>query len=67
LAWIEGDIVIINIGHSSYKKIKGSKKMQKLHHLFSVALCLERRLKEESVIDNEKKFVEQFMYLWGKV
>ena len=63
LAWIEGSTIILNLGHKSYRKMKSQARI--LHHIFSIAICLERKLKEDSIIQNDRKFVDEFMCKWG--
>jgi len=65
LAWIEGNIIFLNLGHKSYRKMKSTSQAQKLHHIFSIAVCLERKLKEDGIIQNGRQFVDEFMCKWG--
>lgn len=65
LGWIEGNTIILNLGHKSYKKIKPQSQAQRIHHIFSIAVCLERKLKEDGIIQNDRKFVDEFMSKWA--
>ncbi len=67
LAWLEGDTVIINSGHPSYLKAKNGSPTRKLHNLFSIAICLDRELKEQGLLQAGEDFVNRMMYTWGKM
>lgn len=67
LAWLDGNIVVINLGHKSYLKIKSDSKARKLHNIFSIALCLEREMKEQQLLDSGDLFIERMMSAWGNI
>jgi len=67
LAWLDGNLVLINMGHPSYIKVKTNRHARKLHNVFSIAICLERELKEQGLLETEGPFVDKMMTAWGNL
>jgi len=65
LGWLDDDILIINIGHPSYLKV-ATNNARKMHNIFSIAVTLERELKQRELIKDDENYVERFMIAWGK-
>lgn len=67
LAWLDGNIIFINLGHKSYIKVRNDSKARKLHNIFSIALCLEKELKDQQLIEPADPFIERMMSAWGSI
>jgi len=67
LGWVEGNIVIINNGHPSYQKVHKNNLARKLHNIFSIAVSLDKELKEQEIIEIKDSYVNKLMSVWGKI
>jgi len=65
MAWIDGNNIVINIGHASYKKCFSSARSRKLHCLFAAANAIQRYLGSESD-KPDLLFIDRMMMAWGK-
>ncbi len=65
LAWVEGNTIFINLAHKSYQKVSTKPQLKTLHHIFSIAICLDRKLKDDEIIPKDRKFADEFMNKWG--
>ena len=64
LAWVEGNTVVINTGHPSYKKsFSGPARI--LHNLFAIGAAIQRYLAEQGEI-KELTFIDRLMAAWGR-
>lgn len=67
LSWLDGNLVIINMGHPSYLKVKNNRMARKIHNIFSIAVCLERELRKQGLLEPEETFVDRMMKAWGNL
>lgn len=65
LAWVEGNTIFINLAHKSYQRVSTKPHLKTLHHIFSIAICLDRKLKDDEIIPKDRKFADEFMNKWG--
>jgi len=65
LAWVEGNNVVINSGHPSYKKNRSNAKTRRLHSLFAIASAIQKFLGRESE-KPDLMFIDRMMTAWGK-
>ena len=65
MAWVEGNNIVINSGHSSYNKCRLNVKVRRLHSLFAVAIAIQRFLGGESE-KPDLLFIDRMMMAWGK-
>ncbi|MFH1933800.1 MAG: ATP-binding protein [Pseudomonadota bacterium] len=65
LAWIEGNTVIVNTGHSSYKKLRSDPKPKRVHCLFAIAAAIQKFLNSEKAMP-DLTFMDRMMSAWGK-
>ena len=67
LARLDGSIVFINVGHQCYAKVKSNNLARRLHNVFAIAVCLERELKEEGILEQRESFIDRIMSAWGNI
>ena len=63
ISWMEGDTVLINTAHPTYKKAI-EKKVAEYHDLFAVALAM---LREVPTAHEKLELLEKFMSGWGRM
>jgi hypothetical protein len=63
ISWMEGDSVLINTDHPTYRKAV-EKKIVEYHDLFAVALAM---LREVPTASEKLELLERFMSRWGKM
>jgi hypothetical protein len=63
ISWMEGDSVLINTAHPTYKKAI-EKKVAEYHDLFAVALAM---LREVPTAQEKLELLEKFMSEWGRM
>ncbi|MFA5375519.1 MAG: ATP-binding protein [Dehalococcoidia bacterium] len=66
LAWVDGNNVVINIGHPCYKKVHANSTAKRLHYLFSIAIAVQRFIASGSDTQ-EFIFADKMMSAWGNV
>ncbi len=64
LSWIEGNNVVINTGHPSYKKAQFNSRARRFHNLFSIASAVQKFLARESE-KPDFMFIDRMMAAWG--
>ncbi|MBN2378548.1 ATP-binding protein [candidate division WOR-3 bacterium] len=64
LAWVEGGNIIINSGHSVYRKVQSNNTARRLHNLFSIGSAIQRFLGSEAE-KPDLMFVDRMMAAWG--
>lgn len=67
LGWVEGNVVIINSAHPSYLKVNKNNLARKLHNIFSIAVSLDKELKEQEIIEISDSYINRLMSAWGKI
>lgn len=67
LAWVDGNIIVINSGHPSYIKARNNNYSRKLHNIFSIAVSLDREMKEQGILEQKESFIDKMMQAWGNV
>ncbi len=65
LAWIEGNQIIINSGHSAYKKANTNPASRTLHNLFSIAGAIQKLILADENRKLDFMFVDKMMLAWG--
>jgi hypothetical protein len=65
LGWVEGNNVVINSGHPSYKKNRSNAKARRLHSLFAIASAIQKFLGSESA-KPDLMFIDRMMSAWGQ-
>lgn len=65
LAWVEGNNVVINTGHPSYRKARSNARARRLHSLFAIAGAVQRFLGSESE-SPDMMFIDRMMAAWGQ-
>lgn len=65
LAWVDGNNVVINIGHPSYVRARSNALSRKIHSLFAIASAIQRFLGRESETP-DLMFIDRLMAAWGK-
>jgi hypothetical protein len=65
LAWIEGNIIVINSGHPAYVKVRANATTRRLHCLFSIASAIQRFLHSQKE-PPDLMFTDRMMAVWGK-
>ena len=63
ISWMEGDTVLINTAHATYRKAV-EKKTIEYHNLFAVALAM---LRDVPTAQEKLELLERFMSGWGKM
>jgi hypothetical protein len=63
ISWMEGETVLINTAHPTYRKA-AAKKILEYHNLFAIALAM---LREVPTSYEKLELIERFMSGWGKV
>jgi hypothetical protein len=66
LAWVDGNNVVINIGHPCYEKVHSNNTAKRLYYLFSIAIAVQRFMASGSDTQ-EFIFADKMMSAWGKV
>jgi hypothetical protein len=65
LAWVDGNNVVINSGHPSYRKSRSNATARRIHSLFAIANAIQRFL--ASGADNaDLMFTDRLMASWGR-
>ena len=67
LGWVEGNLIVINSGHPSYQKIHKNILARKLHNIFSIAVSLDKELKDQNIIELQDSYISKLMGVWGKI
>ena len=65
MAWVDGNNVIINSAHPSYRKTKGNNSQRRLYCLFAIATAIERYFSIDSA-ETAQFLVDRMMAAWGK-
>ncbi|MDI6872614.1 MAG: ATP-binding protein [Bacillota bacterium] len=65
LAWIDGNNVVINSGHPSYRKIASDSIARRTHCLFSIGSAVQRFLGGGDGQQDVALFVDRMMAAWG--
>ena len=63
MAWIEGNNVVINIGHPAYIKVCTNNVAKRLYYLFSIADAIQRFMNDTERQD--LMFTDRMMAAWG--
>ena len=63
ISWMEGDMVLINTAHPTYRKA-AEKKVVEYHNLFATALAM---LREVPTSQEKLELLEKFMMGWGRL
>lgn len=68
LAWIEGNSIIINSGHSSYEKANANTNAlsRTLHNLFSIGSAIQKHIQADENRDPDPLFLDKWMLAWGE-
>jgi hypothetical protein len=66
LAWVDGNNIVINIGHPCYKKVHSNNTAKRLYYLFSIAIAVQRFMASGSDTQ-EFIFADKMMSAWGNV
>ncbi|MHA1632842.1 MAG: ATP-binding protein [Candidatus Freyarchaeota archaeon] len=66
LAWVDGNNIVINSGHPSYKKVKSDVKARTLHNLFAIATAVQKLRTEEKANVLHFNFIDRMMAAWGR-
>lgn len=64
LAWVEGNNIVINVGHPCYLKVQSDSAARRLHQLFAIAIAVQKFLASEGNAQN-LTFVDKMMTAWG--
>jgi len=64
LAWVEGNNIVINAAHSSYRKVSSNARVLRTHNLFAIATAILRFINSEIDTPNFS-FIDKFMKSWG--
>jgi hypothetical protein len=65
LAWVDGNSVVINSGHSSYAKARSDSTARRLHSLFAIGIAIQRFLAVGGDAQ-DLMFIDRMMAAWGK-
>ena len=65
LAWVDGNSVVINSGHPSYRKANANPTARRIHSLFAIASAVQRFNTSEDAID-DIMFMDRMMAAWGE-
>ncbi|MCE2462861.1 MAG: hypothetical protein J4F46_02960, partial [Dehalococcoidia bacterium] len=65
LAWVDGNSVVINTGHPSYRKANSNATARMIHSLFAIASAIQRFNTSEDTID-DLLFMDRMMAVWGE-
>ena len=64
LAWVNGNGLVVNSGHSAYEKAQQNAHSRTTHSLFAIATAMARFLMQNEVLD-DPRFVDRMMQAWG--
>ena len=64
LAWVDGNTVVINSGHPSYKKADANATARRIHSIFAIA-CAVQRFVAGLDAPADLMFVDRMMSAWG--
>ena len=65
LAWADGNMIVINSGHPSYRRISSNKVATRQHCLFAIANAIQR-YKAGDDVDVDLEFIDRMMVAFGK-
>ena len=65
LAWVDGNTVVINSGHPSYKKADSSATARRIHSIFAIASAIQRFVAGPDASD-DLLFVDRMLSAWGE-
>jgi hypothetical protein len=66
LAWVEGNNIIINIGHPIYEKVKSNNKYKTLIQMFSIAGAIQKYKGADESEAPDFLFIDRMMAAWGR-
>lgn len=64
LAWVDGNTVVINSGHSSYRKVDANTIARRTHSIFAIACAVQRFVASQDA-PADLMFVDRMMSAWG--
>lgn len=64
LAWVDGNNIVINSGHSVYKKVDSNPTAKRLHCIYAIASAVQKFIFTGKA--EELKFPDKMMSAWGK-
>lgn len=64
LAWVEGNVVVINSGHPCYIRVKTNSVGKKLHNFYAIATTVQRFI-GSSGDQEDSMFIDKMMAAWG--
>jgi len=67
LSWVEGNIIYINSSHPSFLKVKKNNIARNLHNIFSIAIAVDKELKDRGIIEIQDVYINRIMAAWGKI
>jgi len=65
LAWVEGNLISINISHAVLKKIKGDYKEKRIFYLVAVGCAIQRFLVAQAE-EPDLIFIDRILAAWGE-
>ena len=65
LAWIDGNNIVINSGHSAYIKSNSNVASRKIHNLFAIANAIQKFINSHGE-KSDQMFIDRMMSAWGK-
>jgi hypothetical protein len=65
LAWVDGNTVVINSGHPSYKKTASSATARRIHSIFAIASAIQKFIADPDASD-DLMFVDRMLSAWGE-
>ena len=64
LAWVDGNTVVINTGHPSYKKANSSSTSRTTHSIFAIAIAIQRFVADPET-SGDLMLVDRMLSAWG--
>lgn len=64
LAWVDGNTVVINSGHPSYRRAETNSTARRIHSIFAIACAIQRFISTEDS-EPDLTFVDRMMATWG--
>ena len=64
LAWVDGNTVVINSGHPSYRRAESNSTARRIHSVFAIACAIQRFISTEDS-EPDLTFVDRMMAAWG--
>lgn len=64
LAWVDGNIIVINTGHPAYTKVNSSSVAKRLHYMFAIASAVHKFILTGS--SEDLMLPDRLLSAWGK-